>query len=75
LLYPLDKIDELTNFERQRQQDLSIYEQELELENTTFAEETEIYTDLKNEYLRELAVSEHGLSLVEGADFSGIDVF
>jgi hypothetical protein len=30
----------------------------LELENNTYAEETETYTDLKNEYTRELGVSE-----------------
>ena len=69
------KIDELTNFARERATDLNTYQQQLELENETFAEETEIYTDLKNEYLRELAVSEQGLSLVEGADFSNIHVF
>jgi hypothetical protein len=31
---------------------------ELELENNTYAEETDTYTNLKNEYTRELGVSE-----------------
>jgi hypothetical protein len=30
----------------------------LDLENQQYAQETDIYTNLKNEYLRELAVAE-----------------
>jgi len=41
----------------------------LELENETYANEVDIYTNLKNEYLRELAASEQGLSVVTSADF------
>jgi hypothetical protein len=44
------------------------------LENETYVQETEIYTDLKNEYLRELAVSEQAFNLVNNADFgSSVD--
>lgn len=41
----------------------------MELENETYANEVDIYTNLKNEYLRELAASEQGLSVVTSADF------
>jgi hypothetical protein len=57
-----------------RYEDKKTYVAQLELENTTYAEETEIFTDLKNEFLRELAVSEQGLSLIQNTDFSNINV-
>jgi hypothetical protein len=44
------------------------------LENNTYAEETDIYTNMKNEFTRELGVSESALSLVQSADFSNIQV-
>jgi len=69
-----DKIEETQQFRNTREEDRKTYVAQLELENTTYAEETEIFTDLKNEYLRELAVSEQGLSLVQNTDFSGINV-
>lgn len=58
----------------QRELDRKQYVAQLNLENETYVQETEIYTDLKNEYLRELAVSEQALGLVEGVDFSNIKV-
>ncbi|KAM3145435.1 hypothetical protein pb186bvf_002479 [Paramecium bursaria] len=46
----------------------------LELENNTFAEETDTYQNLGNEYQRELGVSEQALALVQSVDFSAIKV-
>jgi hypothetical protein len=69
-----DKIDELMAFLAQRDADRKCFMAQLDLENTQYAEETEIYTDLKNEYLRELAIAEQALGLVEGVDFSNIKV-
>jgi hypothetical protein len=70
-----NKIEESNNFRNQREEDRKLNVAQLELEQETYAQETEIYTDLKNEYLRELAVSEQAFSLVESADFSNINVF
>jgi TolA-binding protein len=69
-----EKLDDTSAFMSQRVQDRKTFVAQLELENTQYAEETEIYTDLKNEYLRELAVSEQALALVESADFGSINV-
>lgn len=54
----LDKIEDTVNFRNTRYEDKKQLDAQLELENTNYAEETEIYTDLKNEYLRQLAVTE-----------------
>lgn len=59
-----EKIDQLTEFRDQRDADRKQYIQLLELENNTYAEETDTYTNLKNEYTRELGVSEQALTLV-----------
>ena len=72
--YFLDKIEDTVNFRNTRYEDKKQLDAQLELENTNYAEETEIYTDLKNEYLRQLAVTEQGLNLIQNTDFSGINV-
>ncbi|CAK77192.1 unnamed protein product (macronuclear) [Paramecium tetraurelia] len=69
-----EKIDQLSEFRDQREADRKQYIAELELENNTYAEETDIYTNLKNEFTRELGVSEQALSVVESADFTNIQV-
>ncbi|CAK94469.1 unnamed protein product (macronuclear) [Paramecium tetraurelia] len=69
-----EKIDSLTEFRDQRAADQKQYTAELELENNTYAEETDIYTNTKNEFTRELGVSEQALALVQSVDFSNIKV-
>jgi predicted phage tail protein len=70
----IEKIDECTAFLNQRELDRKQYVAQLNLENETYVQETEIYTDLKNEYLHELAVSEQAFNLVNNADFgSSVD--
>jgi hypothetical protein len=41
---------------------------QLDFENENYANEVDIYTNLKNEYLKELAISEQGLNVVNSAD-------
>jgi hypothetical protein len=53
-----EKIDQMSEFRDQRDADRKQYTAELELENNTFAEETDTYTNLKNEFTRELGISE-----------------
>jgi predicted phage tail protein len=65
----IEKIEECTDFLNQRELDRKQYVAQLNLENETYVQETEIYTDLKNEYLRELAVSEQAHTLVTSAEF------
>ncbi|CAD8083072.1 unnamed protein product [Paramecium sonneborni] len=69
-----EKIDQMTEFRDQRDADRKQYTAELELENNTYAEETDTYTNLKNEFTRELGISEQALSVVQSADFSNIQV-
>lgn len=67
-----DKIEELTKFQAQREADADTFQESLDLENTQYAEETEIFNDLRNNYLRELGITEEALKLVETADLSSI---
>lgn len=53
-----DKIDEMTAFVSQRDSDRKTYQAQLDLENENYAQETEIFTDLKNKYLSDIAISE-----------------
>ncbi|CAD8126574.1 unnamed protein product [Paramecium sonneborni] len=69
-----EKIDQLSEFRDQRAADQKQYTAELELENNTYAEETDIYTNTKNEFTRELGISEQALALVKSADFSNVHV-
>ncbi|CAK56445.1 unnamed protein product (macronuclear) [Paramecium tetraurelia] len=69
-----EKIDSMVEFRDQRAADQKQYTAELELENNTYAEETDIYTNTKNEFTRELGVSEQALALVQSVDFSNIKV-
>ncbi|CAD8049227.1 unnamed protein product [Paramecium primaurelia] len=69
-----EKIDSMVEFRDQRAADQKQYTAELELENNTYAEETDIYTNTKNEFTRELGVSEQALALVKSVDFSNIQV-
>jgi hypothetical protein len=64
----VDKIAECKEFWRQREADHMQYVAQLDLENETYVQETEIYTNLKNEYLHELAVSEQAYNLVSNAE-------
>lgn len=48
----------MTSFISQRDSDRKTYTAHLDLENEEYAQETEIYTDLKNKYLKDIAVSE-----------------
>lgn len=64
----------MSEFRDQRDADRKQYTAELELENNTYAEETDTYTNLKNEFTRELGISEQALSVVESADFSNIQI-
>lgn len=52
--------------------DAETFQETLDLENSQYAEETQIYTDLKNNYLRELGVTEEALRLVQSADLKSI---
>ncbi|CAD8164464.1 unnamed protein product [Paramecium octaurelia] len=70
----LDKIDQVTAFRDQRAADQASYEQQLQLENDLYADEVQIYTDTKNEFQREQAISEQALQLVQSVDFSNIQV-
>jgi len=54
----VDKIQETQVFHDQRVEDRRTFIAQYELENETYANEVDIYTNLKNEYLRELAASE-----------------
>ncbi|CAD8055795.1 unnamed protein product [Paramecium sonneborni] len=69
-----EKIDSMVEFRDQRAADQKQYTAELELENNTYAEETDIYTNTKNEFTRELGISEQALALVQSVDFSNIQV-
>lgn len=44
----------------------------MDIENETYAAESKIFIDLKNEYLRELGVCEEAQKLVKSADFANI---
>ncbi|KAM3147408.1 hypothetical protein pb186bvf_000659 [Paramecium bursaria] len=68
----VDKIQDLTQFASQRDQDRQGYQGQLDIENSTYAEETQIYNDLKSQYIKELGVAETAQKLVESADLSGI---
>lgn len=65
----LDKINEMNEFLNQREADRKQYVAQLELENEIYAQEVDIYQNTKEEFLRELAVSEQAFSLVNSADF------
>ncbi|CAK61287.1 unnamed protein product (macronuclear) [Paramecium tetraurelia] len=69
-----NKIDDVTEFLNQRVADLKQYSAELQLENDNYADETQIYNDTKNEFIREQQITEQALALVQSVDFSNIQV-
>ncbi|KAM3132173.1 hypothetical protein pb186bvf_015768 [Paramecium bursaria] len=68
------KLEDSIQFQKQRQFDLQQYTEQLNLENETFAVETDIYQSAKDNYTRELQVAEEGLAVVKSADFSNINI-
>lgn len=73
--YLKEKLDQVTEFRDQREADRKTYNAQLDLENETYAQETQIYTDTRNEYQRELAIADAGLALVNSVDFSNIKIW
>lgn len=70
LVAVVEKINEMTAYLAQRNADRKIFEEQLDVENSSYAEETEIYTDLKNNTLREIAVAEQAVELINSHDYS-----
>ncbi|CAD8095879.1 unnamed protein product [Paramecium sonneborni] len=68
------KLEDCNQFLIQRQADRLQYKSQLDLENETYAVDTDIYTQTANELQRELPIAEQGLSLIKSADFSDIKI-
>ncbi|KAM3137389.1 hypothetical protein pb186bvf_010569 [Paramecium bursaria] len=69
-----EKIDQFTAFIAQRESDRATSVALLDLENEQYAEETQIFTDLRTKYQKDIAVTEQAFELVKGIDFSRIKV-
>ncbi|CAD8095393.1 unnamed protein product [Paramecium sonneborni] len=69
-----EKIEQFLSFQAQRQSDRNTAQALLDLENEQFADDTQIYTDLKNKLIRDIQVTEEAFSLVKSVDFSRIKV-
>ncbi|CAD8182504.1 unnamed protein product [Paramecium pentaurelia] len=70
----ITKINELTEYSAQRDADRQRFQSQLNIENDSYAEETKIYQDMKNEYIREQEVAESAEKVVKSADFSNIKI-
>lgn len=62
----------LTSLIAQLTEDKNNFTNQLELENSQYAEETQIYKELKDQMLQESAIAEEGHRLVTSVDLSSV---
>ncbi|CAD8096912.1 unnamed protein product [Paramecium sonneborni] len=70
----IQKLNDSNQFLIQKQADRIQYQQQLDLENETYAVDIDIYNQISTELERELPIAEQGLSLINSADFSDIKI-